>query len=168
MVPGYWPPFSFYGDFDFMKLDPVFTVKENKLFLIDGTTAVNTASLKKIEVRWSVVELEDEAYNEEYLASLRDELKILDESGRYAVLVPVVDKPLETAEQIELFINAYNHTARRVKDCISVAGMELPDSLIEAGSSAVEEFIETLGKKHAQYVYFSKSNKLNDSAIVLY
>ncbi len=151
-----------------MKLDPVFTVKENKLFLIDGTTAVDTASLKKIEVKWSVVELEDEAYNEEYLASLRDELKILDESGRYAVLVPVVDKPLETAEQIELFINAYNHTARRVKDCISVAGMELPDSLIEAGSSAVEEFIETLGKKHAQYVYFSKSNKLNDSAIVLY
>lgn len=151
-----------------MKLDQVFTVKENKLFLVDGTTAVDTASLKKIEVKWSVVELEDEAYNEEYLAGLRDELKVLDEAGKYAVLVPVVDKPLETPEQVELFTNAFNHTARRVKDCVSVAGLELPEALINAGNTAIDDFIETLGKKHAQYVYFSKSDKINNSAIVLY
>lgn len=142
-----------------MKLDPIFTVKQNKLYKIDGGAQVDTATLRRIEIKWSTVELADEQYNEEYLADLRNQLKAMDEAGSFALLVPVVDKPLETAEQTELFINAFNHTARRVKDCVSVAGFELPAELTAKGFAAgspASDFMETLAIKHAQYVYFTK------------
>jgi hypothetical protein len=145
-----------------MKLDPIFTVKNKKLYKIADGSEVDTASLKRIDIPWSTVELEDEAYNEEYLAGLRDQLKAMEEAGTFAVLVPVVDKALETPEQEELFINAYNHTARRVKDCTSVAGLELPSQLKDK-----QAFMDTLAIKHAQYVYFTKAeNPLSDDIVV--
>ena len=145
-----------------MKLDPIFTVKNKKLYKIADNSEVDTSTLKRIDIPWSTVELEDEAYNEEYLASLRDQLKAMEEAGAYAVLVPVVDKALETPEQEELFINAYNHTARRVKDCTSVAGLELPSQLKDK-----QAFMDTLAIKHAQYVYFTKAeNPLSDDIVV--
>ncbi len=146
-----------------MKLDPVFTVKENKLYKISDNTVVDTATLKQIQIPWSKVEMEDEMYNEEFLASLRDQLKDMEPAEQYAILIPIVDKPLETAEQIELFINAYNHTARRVKDCTSVVGFELPQEL-----NAPQDFIDALAVKHAQYVYFSKAENSPLPSIVLY
>ena len=145
-----------------MKLDPIFTVKNKKLYKIADNSEVDTSTLKRIDIPWSTVELEDEAYNEEYLAGLRDQLKAMEEAGAYAVLVPVVDKALETPEQEELFINAYNHTARRVKDCTSVAGLELPSQLKDK-----QAFMDTLAIKHAQYVYFIKAeNPLSDDIVV--
>ena len=146
-----------------MKLEPVFFVKENKLYKIDDNSPFATEQLQKIEILWSKVELEDEIYNEEFLASLRDDLKSLEVQGKFAVLVPVIDKPLENAEQIESFTNACNHTARRVKDCISVAGFEIPAEI-----SDFQDFIEILSKKHAQYVYFSHNKEITDSSIVIY
>ena len=143
---------------DFMKLDPIFTVKQNKLYKIADGTTVDISSLQRIEIKWSQVEIADEAYNEEYLAGLRDKLKAMDDAGSFAVLVPVADKPLETAEQAELFTNAFNHTARRVKDCVSVAGIELPQELTKQGfetGTPAANFMETLAIKHAQYVYFT-------------
>ena len=152
-----------------MKLDPVFTVKQNKLYKIDGNSEVAAASLKRTEIKWSEVELAEESYNEEYLASLRDELKAMDDAGTFAVLVPVVDKPLENAEQVEAFINTFNHTARRVKDCVSVAGFILPDQIaakgFEAGSPAAD-FMETLAIKHAQYVYFTGNANAPENIVV--
>ena len=146
-----------------MKLDPIFTVKNKKLYKIADDSQVDTSTLKRIEIPWSTVEIEDEAYNEEYLAALREQLKGFDAAGIFAVLVPVADKTLETPEQEELFINAYNHTARRVKDCVSVAGLELAPQLKDK-----QAFMETLAVKHAQYVYFTKAeNPLSDD-IVLY
>lgn len=145
-----------------MKLDPIFTVKNKKLYKIADGSEVDTSSLKRIDVAWSTVEIEDEAYNEEYLAGLRDQLKAMEATGSFAVLVPVVDKALETAEQEELFINAFNHTARRVKDCESLAGMELPPQLKDK-----QAFMDTLAIKHAQYVYFTKAeNPLSDDIVV--
>lgn len=145
-----------------MKLDPVFTVKQNKLYKLSDDSQVDTATLKRIEIPWSTVEIEDEVYNEEFLALLRDQLKALDEAGAFAILVPLVDKPLETPEETELFINAFNHTARRVKDCISVAGFELPAEL-----KTPQDFMDTLAIKHAQYVYFTKAeNPLSDSIAI--
>lgn len=146
-----------------MKLEPVFFVKENKLYKIDDNSPFATEQLQKIEILWSKVELEDEIYNEEFLASLRDDLKSLEVQGKFAVLVPIIDKPLENAEQIESFTNACNHTARRVKDCISVAGFEIPAEI-----SDFQDFIEILSKKHAQYVYFSHNKEITDSSIVIY
>ena len=145
-----------------MKLDPIFTVKEKKLYKIADNSQVDTASLKRIEIPWSTVEIEDEAYNEEYLAQLREELKGMEAAGEFAVLVPLVDKALENPEQEELFINAYNHTARRVKDCTSVAGFELAAELKDK-----QAFMDTLAIKHAQYVYFTKAeNPLSDDIVV--
>lgn len=145
-----------------MKLDPIFTVKNKKLYKIADGSEADTSTLKRIDIPWSTVELEAEAYNEEYLAALRDQLKALEEAGTFAVLVPVADKPLETPEQEELFINAFNHTARRVKDCASVAGFELPSQLKDK-----QAFMDTLAIKHAQYVYFTKAeNPLSDDIVV--
>ena len=96
-------------------------------------------------------------------ALLRDQLKKMEDAGIFAVLVPVADKPLDTPDQEEAFINAFNHTARRVKDCESVAGFELAPQLKDK-----QAFMDTLAKKHAQYVYFTKAeNPLSDD-IVLY
>ena len=145
-----------------MKLDPIFTVKNKKLYKLSDNSEVDTSTLKRIDIPWSTVELEDEAYNEEYLAGLRDQLKSMEAAGSFAVLVPVVDKALETPEQEEFFINAYNHTARRVKDCVSVAGLELVPQLKDK-----QAFMDTLAIKHAQYVYFTKAeNPLSDDIVV--
>jgi hypothetical protein len=145
-----------------MKLDPIFTVKNKKLYKIADGTEVDTSTLKRVDIPWSTVEIEDEAYNEEYLAGLRDQLKAMEATGTFAVLVPVVDKALENPEEEELFINAYNHTARRVKDCESVAGFELPAEL-----KTPQDFMDTLAIKHAQYVYFTKAeNPLSDSIAI--
>lgn len=148
-----------------MKLDPIFTVKNNKLFTIADNAPVDLSTLKRIEIQWTTVEIEEESYNEEYLANLRDQLKPLDEINQFVILVPVVDKPLETPEQIELFINAYNHTARRIKDCTCIAGFELPSSLLKfglKGNSAAADFMETVAKKHAQYVYFASQSDVTN------
>lgn len=141
-----------------MKLEPVFTVKDNKLYKIADNSLVDITTLNSIEVSWSKVEIEDESYNEEFLAKLREDLKHLDDLEKFAILVPVVDKPLENENQVELFINAFNHTARRIKDCISVAGIKLPEEIIKSGfteNSPAETFMATLTVKHAQYVYFA-------------
>ena len=145
-----------------MKLDPIFTVKNKKLYKIADGSEVDTSTLQKIEISWSTVEMEDEVYNEEFLAVLRDQLKTMEDAGTFAVLVPVADKPLETPEQEEAFTNAFNHTARRVKDCTSVAGLELPAALKDK-----QAFMDTLAIKHAQYVYFTKAeNPLSDDIVV--
>ena len=152
-----------------MKLDPIFTVKNHKLFKISDNSAVDAAALKKIQIKWSEVELAEESYNEEYLANLRDELKAMDDAGTFAVLVPVVDKPLDSAEQIEAFINTYNHTARRVKDCVSVAGFVLPEEITSKGFDAgtpAADFMETLAIKHAQYVYFTGNANAPENIVV--
>lgn len=163
-----------------MKLDPIFTVKENKLYKIADNSPAQPEAFKKIEIKWSTVELSDENYNEEYLAKLREELKVLDDNGQFAILLPVADKKLETPEQFELFTNAFNHTARRIKDCVSVAGIELPVELLSKGiseASPAQNFMDTLAIKHAQYVYFASENNIKvcnitenvqKSAIVIY
>ena len=152
-----------------MKLDPIFTVKQNKLYKISDNSAVDAAALKKIQIKWGEVELAEESYNEEYLANLREELKAMDDAGTFAVLVPVVDKPLDSAEQIEAFINTYNHTARRVKDCVSVAGFVLPEEITSKGFDAgtpAADFMETLAIKHAQYVYFTGNANAPENIVV--
>lgn len=154
-----------------MKLDPVFLVKENKLYKIEDNSPFNLDSLKKVEIKWSTVEMEEESYNEEFLAELREQLKCLEASNQFAILVPIVDKELKSEEQFELFINAFNHTARRVKDCVSVAGFELPEELTDSGfdeNSPAVNFMDTIAKKHAQYVSFAKLQSAPKDRVVLY
>ena len=69
---------------------------------------------------------------------------------------------MDTPEQEEAFTNAFNHTARRVKDCVSVAGFELAPELKDK-----QAFMDTLAIKHAQYVYFTKKeNPLSDDIVI--
>ena len=145
-----------------MKLEPIFTVKQNKLYKIADNSEVDTATLKRINISWSEIEIEDGIYNEGFLAQLREELKQMEAVGLFAVLVPAADKPLDTPEQEEAFIAAFNHTARRVKDCASVAGMELEPKLKDK-----QGFMDTLAIKHAQYAYFTKAeNPLSDDIVI--
>jgi len=146
-----------------MTLEAIFTVKQNKLYKISDGSQVDTSTLKRINIPWSTVEIEDEVYNEEFLATLRDQLKKLEAAGIFAVLVPVADRPLDTPEKQTAFITAYNHTARRVKDCKCVAGFEIIPEL-----SSPEDFINTLAIKHSQYVYFSKAENTQSDTIVIY
>ena len=166
-----------------MKLDPLFTAKNNELYKIADNSKVDLSEIKEIDgnsliytdslfcrisVPWSKVELEEELYNEEFLAALRDYLKILDEKKQFAIIKPIIDKPLENQEQLELFIDAFNHTARRTKDCVSLTGMELPAELLTKGfdaDSPVAQFTEKLAIKHAQFVYFADKKLVSDQKV---
>lgn len=142
-----------------MKLDPVFFVQGNRLIKISDNQTVNPESLKLIDISWAKVELSENSYDEAFLASLREELKALDGQDKYVILSPSIDKKFETPEEIEAFITTVNHTARRLKDCTCIAGVLLPDELLEKGidsSSPAANLMETLAIKHAQYVYFVK------------
>lgn len=138
-----------------MKLERLFEVKGSQLYKISGEKfAITEENIRT--VRWSDVEGEAEVYNEEYLAQLRDELKALEEKNHFVIIEPVFDKNCP-AEQ---FTAAMKHTARRIKDCVSVIGFALP-SEIEAEK---DFYIEELSAKHAQYCFFSKNLQLESIA----
>lgn len=141
-----------------MKLEKLFEVKGQKLFKIDGGDEVAIKPEMALPVKWSDVEHENEVYDEEYLAKLREKLKSLEEKKVFVFIEPVFDKKAG-AEQ---FTSAMKHTARRIKDCVSVIGFALPEEVIQDA----EFFIEELSAKHAQYCFFCKKPLKDD--IVLY
>lgn len=144
-----------------MKLDPLFKINNNKLYKISDNSQVELSSLKKIELPWSKLELEPENYNEELLAKLRDDLKEMETTETFAIIVPIVDKPFTNEEDEESFVAACNHAARRIKDCTSVVGFEIPAEVKD-----IQNFADTLAIKHAQYIYFTQQeNTLTDRVI---
>ncbi len=161
-----------------MKLDPIFEVKNNSLFLIADGSAVNPSSFSFVEFNQSDIELDEEVYNEETLAAWREDFLAKDEKGEFVVLAPHASMDLSNALNFERFCNTCNHTARRVKDCKSVAGFLFDEAFLsENAESRIAEFTELLAKKHAQYVYFVQKDlaeKLNvcdilqKSAVVMY
>ncbi len=147
-----------------MKLEALFKVNESKLFWVKDNSPADAATFEKISIKWSEVELDDEVYNEEFLAKLRDQLKALDAANKFAILVPEIDRTYETPAHKEAFTTAMNHTARRVKDCVSVAGFLLPSDLLKEGLAAGKpavDFMDTLAVKHAQYVYFASKSDID-------
>jgi len=161
-----------------MKLDPVFEVKNNSLFLIADGSAVNPSSFSFVEFNQSDIELDEEVYNEETLAAWREDFLLKDEKGEYVVLAPHASMDLSNALNFERFCNTCNHSARRVKDCKSVAGFLFDESFLSADAeSRISAFVELLSKKHAQYVYFVQKtvaeklgieSLLQNTAVVLY
>ena len=161
-----------------MKLEPLFFIKQNNLYKIQTQEKVELSNFQnvsyqeftqnplsnefvKIDINWSAIELEDEVYNEELLAQLRDNLKKLDEKNHFAIINPIADKQISSYDDADLFINACNHMARRIKDCESVIGLELPDQIFAQDAAA--DFMDTLSKKHANYVFFA--NNSNESKV---
>ncbi len=157
-----------------MKLSPLFYVKNNQLYKIADDSIVelkdlpcisakaltyNTNPYFFIEIPWSLVEIESELYNEDFLAGLRDFLKKFEEKDQFAIIRPLADKALASEDEVEAFIAAFNHAARRVKDCTSLIGMELSKELLTKGfgeGSPATAFMETLAIKHDHYLYFAK------------
>lgn len=141
-----------------MKLEKLFEVKDGRLYKVGGEE-VDVAGMAKT-VRWSEVEPAPEAYDEAFLASLRDELKNLEAQKKFVYIDAVFDKEGEPAQ----FIAAMKHCARRIKDCVSVAGFALPAALTAGGfaeGSVAVDFVAELSQKHAQYVFFCKNAPKN-------
>ena len=161
-----------------MKLERLFEGKENSLYTVNGESvkisgsAVNAADFIKqpavsqkealrISVNWTLSGLDEENYNEDFLASLRDSLKALEEKNTFAIIEPVCDSACETEAQKDAFIQSMKHCARRIKDCTSVIGFKIP------GEVNAALFTEELSAKHGHYVFFSTDEKvLEDSSTV--
>ena len=167
-----------------MKLDPLFKSQSNKLYFLDGRQAdalksislsacdcVNpknydgkTDSLLAIKIPWSLTGMDEESYNEEFLSSLRDFLKGLEEYKVYAFIVPFADVTCESESQKEDFTASMKHCARRIKDCSSIIGFAIPEEV------SPSFFMEELKAKHGHYIFFSRNQELllSDPEIVKY
>lgn len=172
-----------------MKLDALFKSQNNTLVTLDGKeVAVAGCSILSgekcaasgssgtgeyaadkccgsgtvcgVEVPWSLIGTEEGGYNEEFLAGLRDWLKVLEEKHLSAFIVPVAGRLL-SAEEGVAFTASMKHCARRIKDCVSVIGFALP---LEVDASFFES---ALREKHGQYIFFSTSPKLLEDGSVV-
>ncbi|OJF76271.1 MAG: hypothetical protein BKP49_07275 [Treponema sp. CETP13] len=149
-------------------------------------------SLIRWIIYWNVVEPEEGKFNEAYLAKLRDFIKLAEKIGLLVYLVPMIsveDKPFwgsntYPADKMidgefagfyyaQLFSEAMNHTARRIKDCENVIGFSLPlcyDKLMntQVSSNQLSEltsrFMHLLHKKHLQYYFIAETAELYDAA----
>ena len=174
-----------------MKLDARFESKNGKLYALKtgeeadtgalipfDSSVLSAASSESADKEWQrerevrqykdkiiavyvplrAAEISENTYDEMYLAALRVFLKGIETYGAYAVAVPLSD-----GDDAERLIQAMCHTARRIKDCASVIGFALPDSLTESEAAA---FIDAMSEKHSHYVYFS--NRYASSSFVAY
>jgi hypothetical protein len=172
-----------------MKLDPLFKSQNNKLYTLAGDevplggsrfvkeTDCSASTAEKmieeygtgmffVKVMWSVVGKDEDNYNEEFLASLRDWLKVLEDKKRFAVIVPVADIWRSEAD-CEALAASMKHCARRIKDCVSVVGFAIPE--VACDRTVAAHFMDVLSEKHEQYIFFSKDKEiLADSKVVQY
>lgn len=160
-----------------MKLQPLFTVKSNELYTAGGTPVhfkfIPLSDLKipagaqpgdffLISIAERDVAPAEDSYDEAFLARFRDFLKTLEENGQFAVLHIVpgdADGVLHSgadSECVQSYVSCVKHTARRVKDCASVAGVEIDGTFAaEHSCEKVQFLIDELKVKHPQYVYFA-------------
>ena len=114
-----------------------------------------------INIPWTLVGLDEESYNEQFLSDLRDYLKVLDEKQIYVYINPVVDCAADTLSRKEDLVASFKHCARRIKDCTSVVGFAVPDGADE------KYFIEEMNVKHSHYIYFVKKSVSGAENVVL-
>jgi len=112
--------------------------------------------MQKVQVAYKDIVLPGAGPNEEYLASLRNQLKDLEAQGQELLLEPAFSaddcKDVEKALQITA---DYKHCARRVKDCASVKGFVIPQAFkgMERGAEIIENFKSELLEKHPHYIF---------------
>ena len=158
-----------------MKLEAQFKSADNRLYFLDGREAVLDSQKKCspgnavyekdsvvfVDMPWEKVGMDEESYNEEFLAQMRDFLKKMEDDSAFAVIVPCAEKIPGTSAEKEDFVASMKHSARRIKDAKSVVGYAIP-AYIDA-----QAFIEEFRPKHAHYIYFSgEDSVLADSSIV--
>lgn len=106
------------------------------------------------------IEIADGVYDESLLACLRTFLKKLETAGGWVVISPVYESDSARASSdafgnAEALISAISHAARRVKDCTSVIGIEIPQNFSTEESDSLKA---ELSRKHSHYIYFSRNN----------
>ena len=171
-----------------MKFEPLFKSEKNQLVKIEDGVLFSTENLSSVDAEtaaggnapvpedkkiltavkaeWEKIDLGGENYNEELLAGLRDYLKNLEEKGQFAFIVPSTKKEIPDADTADSYIKAMVHTARRIKDCVSVIGFAVPDELLAKDSELDENsysqwFVNEMNVKHGHYVYFVNKDALN-------
>lgn len=148
-----------------MKIEAKFYSENNSLYFLDGAKAdLGSGKIGSFPVKWTEVGLDEDSYNEEFLANLRDQFKAMEDSGTYGFVVPVCDSECVTEVQKESLVASMKHCARRIKDCENIIGFAVPDECDGAF------FMEELSAKHKHYVYFSKNENLlkSNDKIVLF
>lgn len=98
-----------------------------------------------------VLTTEDEVYNEEYLAKLRQIFKVVQNHSVKVLLLPKIDVSIEN--NLELTIKAMKHTARRLKKFESIIGFILPQEDCFKNEKVRQEFISELSEKHEHYKF---------------
>lgn len=154
-----------------MKLDAKFKCENKQLYFLDGTL-VQSSAFKKIsakdflsddlqgsdffciDVKFSEVGFDEDSYNEDFLAGLRDSLKVLEEKNKFAFMNPVFDAQELNDSSKENFTASMKHCSRRIKDCENVIGFAVPS---EVNS---EYFIEELSAKHKHYIFFNSDSTI--------
>lgn len=101
-------------------------------------------------------------FDEAFLAFLRECLKKAESTDSVFLLKPLVKKEIKTEEDAENLNALFYHIARRTKDCTCLAGFDLSDLNTDVKRKA--SIIDTLKKKHPEYVYLLK-DKAEASAI---
>lgn len=165
---------------DFMKFEAKFKAEKNKLYTLDGTPVaaegcriitarpgavldLNDGEFAGLCVNWNDAGMDEDSYNEEFLAGLRDQLKELEERQVFVFIIPVAGSEELDPVARNALTASFKHCARRIKDCECVAGFAVPECVDAAG------FISELSAKHGHYIFFSKSDALlADGGIVRY
>lgn len=148
-----------------MKIEAKFYSEKNQLYYLNGSKAeLNTTKIKAIKVKWSEIGLDEDSYNEEFLATLRDQFKLMEEEDCFAYILPICDNSCDTQEKKEAYVSSIKHCARRIKDCENIIGFEIPEEV------DCDFFIEELSAKHKHYIYFTRnvSRLKNNEKIVQY
>lgn len=175
-----------------MKFEPLVQTKENKLFLLKDNSELNIADLHRVSfgdvvsnnaqvcagkvtcvsLSFGDVQLENETYNEEGLALLREYLKKIEDAGGLAFIEVFANQKLDDADKADSFISAMVHAARRIKDAESVIGFSIaPELLVNDSKKPLDAnswsmwFVNEMNVKHAHYVYLVRSDYISQCNI---
>jgi len=96
-------------------------------------------------------------FDEAFLAFLRECLKNAESTGSVFLLKPLVKTEIAAEEDAENLNALFYHIARRTKDCTCVAGFDL--SALDINLEGKASVIDTLKKKHPEYVYLLKNKE---------
>lgn len=141
-----------------MKIEAKFYSEKNELYFLDGSKAeVGSDKIKSYAVKWTEVGLDEDSYDEAFLANLRDQFKEMEEQGTYGYVVPECDSSCDDESKKEAFVASMKHCARRIKDCENIIGFAVPSEVDP------EFFMEELSAKHKHYIYFTKDSGLSES-----
>lgn len=118
--------------------------------------------LSLTDIVLSVSDLQEETYNEIFLAALRKTIKDLENEDKKVCLVPQNFMPTVDGSDSELFdyaTAAIVHASRRLKDCKNIVGISL-DFLQSLALSDNERsqfktrFIQAFQKKYSHFSFF--------------